>query len=395
MCIASVGQTISYSPYSAYGVGILKEKTSALNRGMAETGIAVRDNFNLNALNPASYTSIQTVTQISEFGLYLEKDKLSSTKTTQTSSIGNLTAINLWFRATKWWGSTIGITPYSAVNYNIAATKIFDESSNEVNYSGKGGLTQYYFGNGFQLNKNLSVGLNLSYILGKIEKNETILSGEYSGLSLSNSTYLNRPSIDFGTQYSFFFKDNRSLTMGLTYNNKLRLNTTRDTYVTQNSLQDSIYTSKDNIEDYVIPSNLGLGLAYQTHYHTIAIDFKNKKWADASLDYGLKLKNTMRFSVGYEYKGKQTTSNTASFISLRAGAFMQNHYILLNNRPFNDFGFSLGAGIPVSGNRGQINILYNYNSLGTTQKNLILQSSQILVIDIILRDIWGVRRKFD
>ena len=69
--LTGVAQSISYSPYSYYGIGILKERASALNRSLAETGIAIRDQMNLNMTNPASYTSIEGATQLAEMGKFI------------------------------------------------------------------------------------------------------------------------------------------------------------------------------------------------------------------------------------------------------------------------------------------------------------------------------------
>lgn len=361
---------------------------------MSETGIAIRDNLFLNNLNPASYASIQTITQIAEFGLYYERNKIVSNNDTQYNNQGNISAINFWFKGKPWWGATVGMSPYSNINYNITTTRNFDQTEeSSVRYKGEGGLTQFYFGNGFQVNKNVSVGINLSYIRGNIEKEAAITSGQFEGISITNQTFVHSPAIDYGVQYGIHLNNKRSITLGATYANKVQLNTSRNVYVLHDF--DSLYTNNENISDYQLPEQIGTGIAYQTPLHVVAVDLKFKNWRSAKLEDDVKLQNTQRLSIGYEFKGKQVATNNVSFISLRAGAFIQNSYLVLNNKSYNEYGFTLGTGLPMNGNFGVLNLSYNYNSIGTSEKRLIYQSAHIIVIDITLRDIWGIRRRFD
>ena len=69
-------QNIFSSPYSVYGVGMINNRTSSLNRSMGGVGIAVQDDYNLNPINPASYGAISSpITHIYEIGLYVESSR--------------------------------------------------------------------------------------------------------------------------------------------------------------------------------------------------------------------------------------------------------------------------------------------------------------------------------
>jgi hypothetical protein len=391
-------QTISNSPYSVYGVGLLKERTSAHNRALAQTGIGLRDPLNLNTLNPAAYTSIQTITQISELGLFYEKDKLITQELAEKSSTGSLTSVNLWFRFHKNWGGIVGLAPFSTINYTINSTKDFGEQIDApVQYTGQGGLTQAYFGNGFQLTKNFSLGFNAAYIFGSIEREETVASTSISGLRLEDNTYINKPSIDFGAQYAFFLRENKELTFGATYATHVNLNTssTKSIFQYLATSEDSLYTEEVEVDDYILPSQIGFGVAYQLPRSTFAADLKLKNWSNAQLDKGLTLQNTARFSFAYEYKGNPKSEKYLNAVALRSGFYTQNNYFVLKNTPFREWGFLLGAGLPISGNRGTLNLSYNYNHTGTTEKKLIEQNAQVFMLDIVFRDLWGIKRKFD
>lgn len=390
-------QTISYSPYSYYGIGILKERTSAQNRALSETGIGLRDYFNLNNLNPASYTSIQGVTQITEMGMFYEAGQLQTSKETKPAGSGNITSINLWFRFSKKWASTIGLTPFSVVNYNVFTTREFIESETSfVNYTGKSGLTQVYFGNGFQVTKNLSVGANLSYIFGSLRKEESIVSGRSAGLNVRNNIYLNKANVDWGAQYSVKLSDTKSINLGITYAHQVKLNTYGEQSVYALFGSDSLYTKEIELDDYILPTQVGAGVAFQSTRSTIAADYKFKNWGAASLEQNGNYRDTHRLSVGYEYKGNPNSDRYLNSIILRTGFFAQNNYLVLDGgKTFNEWGFTLGTGLPLNGNRGLLNLSYNLNNLGTTEGGLIQQRATVLVIDVVFRDLWGIRRKFD
>lgn len=394
--VRASAQTISYSPYSAYGVGLLKERTSSHNRALAGTGIGLRDDFNLNNVNPASYTSIQGITQVLEIGAYYEGNRLTTSDRSERSSTGNLTSVNMWFRLAKKWAGTVGLAPFSNVDYNILSSRNFgDENDVVIRYSGQGGLTQAYFGNGFNITKNLSVGLTGSFLFGSIDKEETITTGQAAGLSLENKVSIYRPAFDAGVQYTVNLSKERSITFGAVASNKVRLNTSNNIRVYEVSGQDSLYVTQESIDDYVLPASVGAGVSFRTPKHLLAADVKFKDWSGATLDNGLELQDVTRLSAAYEYRGNPKASTYWGFVALRSGFFIQNNYFELNNTSFNEWGVTVGAGFPLAGNKGTLHVSYNFNRYGTTSNRLIEQQAQVLVLDFVFRDIWGIRRRFD
>lgn len=388
-------QTISASPYSVYGIGMLRDRTSALNRSIGGTGIGLRDPLQLNNLNPASYTSIQTITQIFEVGMFIESDYYKTSRQTSRSSTGNLTSINYWFRFSKKWAGTFGLTPFSNVEYNISSNHLLGDGESTVQYSGTGGISQFYFGNGYQVTKNLSVGVNASYLFGSIQKKETIDAGIGAGTVMTKKTIVSQVNADFGAQYTFFLKKDRTLSVGATFDERLKLNTSGNIVVSESFEEDTLWSESTNPDDFILPMQMGGGISYQTRRSSFAADFTFKEWSKAKLDDDVNLQNTLRFSVGYEYKGNDEIDNYWQNIQLRSGFYFQNNYLVLNKKTFVDWGATFGIGLPFNGNRGQVNVSYSYNESGTTAKSLIKQQANVFVIDFTFRDLWGIRRKFD
>ena len=62
-------QSGTNSPYSQYGLGVLSDQTSGFNRGMNGVGLGFHEHNQINYLNPASYSSIDSLTFIFDAGI--------------------------------------------------------------------------------------------------------------------------------------------------------------------------------------------------------------------------------------------------------------------------------------------------------------------------------------
>ncbi len=392
----AIGQSIADSPYSIYGIGILKDRSSSHSRALAETGIGVQGSGSINTLNPASYAAVTEGTQISELGGFYQLNKLSTSTLNQDASAGGLSSINLWFRTSKRSGSNVGLAPFSSMNYNIVSKRKFtDAPSVNLVYRGSGGLTQFYIGHGHRITKHLSVGFNAAYVFGNVVKEEIINSGSSAGVSVSNKTTVSKPTIDWGAQYSFNLPKEKKLTFGLTYHHPLKLKTRGSVTAYDEFGQDTVFTEKKEINDYILPQQVNAGVGLQTSRSLFAVDLKWKNWNKGRLDEGMNLRNTARLSMGYEYKGTPVPKRYIDLIAFRTGLFYENNYFVLRNNPFHNWGYSIGTGIPVSGNRGLLNITYSYSKSGTKSSGLVAQQSNTIYMELTIKDLWGIRRKFD
>ena len=105
---------------------------------MGGTGIAVRDGFNLNYQNPASYGSIASpVSSVFEMGFYVEQNNYRTADLSESRTNGSLSNINYWFKFLPQWSSMVGLTPFSTVSYKINTTRSLGRIS-DVDYSYEG-----------------------------------------------------------------------------------------------------------------------------------------------------------------------------------------------------------------------------------------------------------------
>ena len=62
-------QSGTNSPYSQYGLGVLSDQTSGFNRGMNGVGLGFHEHNQVNYLNPASYSNIDSLSFILDAGI--------------------------------------------------------------------------------------------------------------------------------------------------------------------------------------------------------------------------------------------------------------------------------------------------------------------------------------
>lgn len=77
------------------------------------------------------------------------------------------------FRAFKHVGVSFGIVPLTNVGYNYSITGYLNDNRNVAyvnTYAGSGGIHQVYVGTGWEFLKGLSVGANVSYLWGDIDR---------------------------------------------------------------------------------------------------------------------------------------------------------------------------------------------------------------------------------
>ena len=66
--LCTVAQSGTNSPYSQYGLGVQSDQTTGFNRGMNGLGIAFREHNQVNTINPASYSAVDSLTFLFDVG---------------------------------------------------------------------------------------------------------------------------------------------------------------------------------------------------------------------------------------------------------------------------------------------------------------------------------------
>ena len=390
------GQSIFNSPYTIYGIGVLNERTSALNQSLGGTGYGIQHLNQVNYMNPASLTSIQSpLNHAFDVGMYTEQNTYLTSSKTETGAAGGLSRLNYWFRLKPWWAASLGLSPFSSVSYSIKTQRDLAAGTNAYRYEGSGNTSQLYFSNGFALNENLSVGISGYYLFGSISRTESIISTEQAtGLTLEDKLFTRKFNFDAGVQYKMKIKKN-DLIFGLVYEPGVNLSGTSDISLTTDD-RDTLTSYTGAHTSYKIPSKLGGGVSFKTRRSLIAMDLRYQRWSQSDYsDQDIQFQDTWRISGGYSYEGNPNADNYWGVIGFRVGGYYQQYPLILQGNSLPYWGYSAGIALPVFGGGSTIQLTYSSDQLGMTGDRLVKQRSQKISLDLSVRNLWGIRRKFD
>ncbi len=412
--VPTEAQTGISSPYSAFGLGYLNEANNIRCRSMGGIGIGTRDYFTVNILNPASYTIFDTTSFIFEGGVNSSITTLKTNTLKEQVSTASLSHLLFGFPVTKWWKSSFGLLPFSNVGYDaIDYTTVENVGRVKYEFEGTGGLSRVYWGNAFKPFKFLSFGVNASYIFGTIDKSQSVSFPDSSYLisvKENNSVNVGSLNFDFGVQFHKTFNKDYQLIIGAIYHPETNLGATRD-YLVRSFLgevgnielfRDTIaYTSseKGNVTD---PMGFGIGASYaRTDSWLVGFDYRFDKWSNFS-SFGIKdsLTDSHKFSLGGQIIPDDASSSYLKRMDYRLGAKFTQSYLKLRGEQLNDFGITIGIGLPirnlsVRGSRSMINFGIEAGKRGTLTNNLIQENYVNFYFGISVYERWFFKRRYE
>lgn len=377
----AIAQSGTNSPYSQYGLGQLSEQTSGFNRGMNGLGLGFREHNQVNYINPASYSSIDSLTFIFDAGLSGQVTNFSENGQKKNANNADFEYAVAAFRASKHLGVSFGIIPFTNIGYNYSISGYLngDKSTTFTNtYNGSGGLHQIYLGAGWEFVKGLSIGTNVSYIWGDIDRSvvNSYSDGYINTLSKYYTATISNYRIDFGLQYTLPLNKKNSLTLGLTYGLGHKLNSDPSCMVISTNTTTAVadttsFTVNNGLE---IPTSFGAGLTWNNNNKLkLGADFTYQKWGDTKFpvykvindvpSYSLSdeyYSDRYKLTIGGEFCNNETSRNFIDRIRFRAGASYASSYYKVNGQDGPDeISVSVGFGIPIVNaynNRSILNI---------------------------------------
>ena len=173
-------QSGTNSPYSQYGLGILSDQSQGFNRGMNGLAIGLRNGNQVNMLNPASYSAVDSLTMIFDVGVSGQLTNFNEGGKKLNAHNADFEYAVMAMRLVKNVGLSVGVVPYTNIGYNYFTTSQMAGTTNYTTetYSGSGGLHQAYLGLGWRPFKGISVGANISYLWGEYEKTVTVVNSD-------------------------------------------------------------------------------------------------------------------------------------------------------------------------------------------------------------------------
>ena len=408
-----VAQNDINSPYSGYGVGDLAHRTNIVSASMGGVGYAFQNPYYINFKNPAAFAAFDSLSFIGDLAFSLTNQNLKTQKQAQSGSFAQLNYLAIGLPVLPVWRTSVGIMPYSDIGYNIKDTynkEHFGEITNQ--YKGEGGLVILYWGNAFKICKGLTMGLNLSYLFGTINK---ISFAEYNDLGnsfntmISNFRHLDGIQLSAGIQYNTTINEKHRLGFGAVYENALKVwskeNLIELNYFNQYSPTNYFDTvvvriGKNALKSNVkMPQTVGGGISYEYKDKLlVAADITWQNWKNFYMSNTKdSLTNNLISAIGIQYIPNPMSSKYYNKINFRAGTRISAGYVILNNHSISEFAVSVGLGLPFRtiNTRSSLNIMFEYSKLGTIKNNLILQNYYKLSFNFILQEKWYQRRKLE
>lgn len=408
---SAFAQSNTISPYSQHGLGDLTDQSVSFNKGMNGVGLAMRRGNEVNPMNPASYSSVDSLTMLFDAGLSGQITNFKENGSKQNGKSGGFDYVVGQFRAFKNVGIAFGVLPYSNIGYSYYSSKTLDdkETVEATNYKGDGGMHQLFIGAGVRPIKNLSLGFNLSYLWGDYNRSIESVSSGLSSLSKVYLADVSNYKLDFGAQFELPLNKLDNLTLGVTWTPGHSLKADAECLIINtNSTISKADTTKFTIPNGLsIPTAYGIGLAYN-HAQNLRVgaDLQIQKWGSvdfpeyANGTYALKsglLKDSYRFNLGGEWTPRPMGRHFYQRVRYRMGVGMATPYYYINGKEGpKELSASLGFGIPIMNgynNRSVLNISGQF--VHRSADNMIKENTFRLNIGFTFNERWFAKWKVE
>lgn len=367
---------------------------------MGGIGAGFRYPSTLNLKNPASYSSVDTLTFVADLGFALQNGNFSENGVRVNAHNASISHMAMQFRILPKVGMTIGFLPFANVGYGFSGSELIRrDEDGEITayntYSGTGGVRQFMGGLGWRATDWLSLGLNASYLAGDISHNisNAYSSSEVQSRTKTYSTDMHALKLDFGMQGTLKSGDN-SLVLGLSYTpaQKLRSNT----YITDSH---SVSVT-DTINDaFSLPDMLSAGFTYKWKNRMIGADVSYQTWSKASF-FGEKT-GSDRFAAaaGFMIRPDESSRNLLKKTSYQMGVNVSQSYFRVGDSdgPL-QFGVSAGFSIPITTSYNSMSYLHvsgEYVRVQPMAKGMITENYIRINIGVTFMERWFMKLMVD
>ena len=396
-------QNNTNSPYTRYGYGVIADRSFGAGRSMGGIGYGLRSSQQINPMNPASYSSIDSLTFLFDVGATLQLSLFNDEINSHRNINGNIDYFAMQFPVSRIMAVSAGILPYSHVGYNFNAVNDIDDISHLDNYSGTGGLNEVYVGLSIDIwKKRLSLGANVGYMFGNIDHRSAVRFGtsqQISSLYTMKKVNLRHLKYDLGVQYTHPLSRTERMTFGLAYSPKIKFSSVSYDVISSNDYFLSNIIKADTVRNsgFEIPNTLGFGASYVKDYKLIlAADLSFQDWSNAHFfDDNNQFKNRYKLVIGGEYIPNNFTRAYLSRLRYRAGLNYSNSYLQINDSGYNEYGISLGVGLPMLDNRSFVNVSFEYVKITPESKTLINENCFRLTLSFTFNEYWFMKQKIE
>jgi hypothetical protein len=401
---------VANSPFTKFGIGENYTDALANTQGMAGVGVSHPQYWYVNNQNPALLVyNMFTTFQV---GIIGESQKISSGSVTEKNVGGNLNYLVTAFPVKRnKWTTSIGLMPYTSMNYKVKFTKPVDGTNLSSNgeENGTGGLTQLYWSNGVRIYKDFSLGLKATYLFGavdKIYKFQPIQTGASTLISASeDKTVVNDFTFSLGGSYS---KDSLigplRVSVGAVYGLATNAKAKLINKISNITVAGDTLTSTNRGKSYgrlnIPPSITGGFSISKGSRWMLGTQFSYQNWSSFRdvANTNQNLQKSWSIGLGGEYTPDATAvDGFFKRVTYRLGASIEKTPLLApsteNGKPVKDTGINFGFSVPTG--RSSIDVGFKIGKRGNKADNMLEQNYFKIFFGITFNDQWFIRRKFD
>ena len=359
---AAQAQSQTSSPYSMFGIGQPATALYGQTAGMGGVAYGMRGSTLLNNDNPASFTALDSCRLIAEIAAGLQIEYYRSGKQSNTAWQGNFVRFALGGRLMKRWYAGAGIAPYSSVGYYFNTYEPVEGTNGTYmnsRYEGSGGLSEAYWTNAFQLSRNWSVGVNLSYIFGNIYQTETQDEATAEQKMSASAFYA-----DFGCQYTRRVNKETTFTVGLVYGYRQPLDFSNRVEITGSNISSA--ETRRTVRQY-LPDTYGAGgsLHYKKMYYAFDYAFRHYSVLSAANGSRVKFRDAHEWKTGVSYVPDSYVSDAyVRRMEYKAGLSVSVPYMQIGGHDGRTVRASLGVAFPVSNGKVGVAAFYDHTRYG-------------------------------
>ena len=392
----------AYSPYSIFGVGDLSKQGTAFNKSMGGVGVATRNRRFINITNPAALTARDSLSFMADFGLVQKNTLYRQGDLRSANNTFNIYDFVMSFPIWRSSAFMVGITPFSDVGYDfshIEGNKDIIGHTGNITYDsyGIGSVYQVFVGAGATFWKKLSVGAEMIYYFGNIDKitNMNYSDASYKSINSGSDLAVRGATGKFGLQYEQKVAGNVSVVAGATYRlgTNLKGYSTNYRYVNQSSVTDTLSYNVDTLGKTKVrfADELGVGISVRGGEKWSAeFNYIRSDWRKSGMDKsaGFSVIGQMPFTAGVSQSfraGFEIVPNRNDIryyfrrCAYRAGAYYDQEYYKVNGYSINTMGITLGVTLPVFR-------WYNGLSLGVDFGQRVLDGKKELYNNNLIRE---------
>ena len=400
------GQTnnLTGSPYSLFGLGVQTNANIGRNSALGRGGFALSGEGLINALNPASYGAVPQNSFLFDFGFLTEFSTLANRSTEENRIAGSFSNIAFAASITPKSAFGISITPFTDVGYSLIGIESNVEGSLDEftsNVFGSGALNDFKLTYGHSLSPKFRLGLNLSYLFGTIEEQETVnASVDFINQSTLTITDENRYyGFRLGLGAQFALKPELVFAVGVDLPTSLEGSRDRSVQKTLDFIPFDVSTEDDiDLASFKLPLEFNSGIFLKPLEGLgINIDYALKLWETTEQRDNIgNFKDQYLLSIGSQFVPDVLGRKLWQRLNFRAGFQYDSGYLTISDTSIDEVSFTAGLGIPISNrSSSSVNISFARSYRGNTGGFLVEEITNTINVNISLKDFWFLKRKIE